>query len=192
MKPDVSVHACAMPSVRKVVHTISTWTCIAAKISAGSGVRLPENTVADRYHRTADLRKEARSRSLGEQELGKSMPRRFEIRKRWGVRQVCSFFDADASPKNVMYRSVNSTGYGSEIPARSCKYKVCLSGLFARRCPEISLRTVRRMPQARCIARALCARTRKLLFSINPTVRLDPIGAAAFDNLPRNASRLWG
>ena len=132
-------------------------------------------------------------RVFGEQTIGREETETVEIRKRWGVLfQGGALFSTLTVAENV------------EVPLREfypqldqafldqiASYKVVMTGLPADAGPKYPAELSGGMKKRAGLARAL-ALDPELLFLDEPTAGLDPIGAAAFDDLTKGLQRTLG
>ncbi|GGB24718.1 ABC transporter ATP-binding protein [Sphingomonas metalli] len=130
---------------------------------------------------------------FGEPTIGREETEATDIRKRWGVLfQNGALFSTLTVAENVQvplrefYREL-SPALLEEIAA----YKVVMTGLPANAGPKYPAELSGGMRKRAGLARAL-ALDPELLFLDEPTAGLDPIGAAAFDELIRSLSRTLG
>ena len=132
-------------------------------------------------------------RVFGESTLDREEHESAQIRKRWGVLfQGGALFSTLTVAENVQvplrefYQDLDQ-GLLDEIAA----YKVVMTGLPADAGPKYPAELSGGMKKRAGLARAL-ALDPELLFLDEPTAGLDPIGAAAFDDLTRSLQRTLG
>ena len=130
---------------------------------------------------------------FGEPTIGRDETEATDIRKRWGVLfQGGALFSTLTVAENVQ---VPLREFYRELPRslvdEIASYKVVMTGLPADAGPKYPAELSGGMKKRAGLARAL-ALDPELLFLDEPTAGLDPIGAAAFDELIRSLSRTLG
>ena len=130
---------------------------------------------------------------FGESTIGREETDAIEIRKRWGVLfQGGALFSTLTVAENVQvplreFYPALDQGLLDQIAA----YKVVMSGLPADAGPKFPAELSGGMKKRAGLARAL-ALDPDLLFLDEPTAGLDPIGAAAFDELTQSLQKTLG
>ncbi|MDP1028325.1 ABC transporter ATP-binding protein [Sphingomonas sp. KR1UV-12] len=130
---------------------------------------------------------------FGQPTIGRDETEATDIRKRWGVLfQGGALFSTLTVAENVQ---VPIKEFYRHLPAalidEIAAYKVVMTGLPADAGPKYPAELSGGMKKRAGLARAL-ALDPELLFLDEPTAGLDPIGAAAFDELIRQLSRTLG
>jgi phospholipid/cholesterol/gamma-HCH transport system ATP-binding protein len=130
---------------------------------------------------------------FGEPTIGREETDTVEIRKRWGVLfQGGALFSTLTVAENV---EVPLREFYSELPQafldEIAAYKVVMTGLPADAGPKYPAELSGGMKKRAGLARAL-ALDPELLFLDEPTAGLDPIGAAAFDDLTQSLQKTLG
>jgi phospholipid/cholesterol/gamma-HCH transport system ATP-binding protein len=130
---------------------------------------------------------------FGEPTIGREETEAVEIRKRWGVLfQGGALFSTLTVAENVQvplrefYRDLNPA-----LMAEIAAYKVVMTGLKPDAGPKYPAELSGGMKKRAGLARAL-ALDPELLFLDEPTAGLDPIGAAAFDDLTQSLQKTLG
>ena len=130
---------------------------------------------------------------FGEPTIGGEETEATNIRKRWGVLfQGGALFSTLTVAENVQvplrefYRDLNPA-----LMAEIAAYKVVMTGLAPDAGPKYPAELSGGMKKRAGLARAL-ALDPELLFLDEPTAGLDPIGAAAFDDLTQSLQKTLG
>lgn len=130
---------------------------------------------------------------FGENTVGRDETETVEIRKRWGVLfQGGALFSTLTVAENVevplreFYKDLDPA-----LMAEIASYKVVMTGLPANAGPKYPAELSGGMKKRAGLARAL-ALDPELLFLDEPTAGLDPIGAAAFDQLTQSLQKTLG
>jgi len=130
---------------------------------------------------------------FGEPTIGREETEATDIRKRWGVLfQGGALFSTLTVAENVQVPLREF--YGDMNPALMAEiaaYKVVMTGLSPDAGPKYPAELSGGMKKRAGLARAL-ALDPELLFLDEPTAGLDPIGAAAFDDLTKSLQKTLG
>ena len=130
---------------------------------------------------------------FGEETIGRDETEQTDIRKRWGVLfQGGALFSTLTVAENVQVPLREF--YPNLAPAlmeEIASYKVVMTGLPADAGPKYPAELSGGMKKRAGLARAL-AMDPELLFLDEPTAGLDPIGAAAFDDLTKSLQKTLG
>ena len=137
--------------------------------------------------------KEGEVRVFGQDMLNSDDEEMREIRKRWGVMfqggalfSTLSVLENVQVPLRQFYRNLDPT-----LMDEIARYKIHMSGLPAEAAYKFPSELSGGMKKRAGLARAL-ALDPELLFLDEPTAGLDPIGAAAFDDLTRSLQKVLG
>jgi phospholipid/cholesterol/gamma-HCH transport system ATP-binding protein len=130
---------------------------------------------------------------FGEHTIGREETEAIEIRKRWGVLfQGGALFSTLTVAENVEVPIKEFYPMLSEVLIDEiAAYKVVMTGLPPDAGPKYPAELSGGMRKRAGLARAL-ALDPELLFLDEPTAGLDPIGAAAFDDLTKSLQRTMG
>jgi phospholipid/cholesterol/gamma-HCH transport system ATP-binding protein len=130
---------------------------------------------------------------FGEPTIGRDETEAVEIRKRWGVLfQGGALFSTLTVAENVQVPLREFyPGLDLALLDEIASYKVVMTGLPADAGPKYPAELSGGMKKRAGLARAL-ALDPELLFLDEPTAGLDPIGAAAFDDLTKALQRTLG
>ena len=130
---------------------------------------------------------------FGEPTIGREETEATNIRKRWGVLfQGGALFSTLTVSENVQVPLREFYGkLDPSLMAEIAAYKVVMTGLQPDAGPKYPSELSGGMKKRAGLARAL-ALDPELLFLDEPTAGLDPIGAAAFDDLTRSLQKTLG
>ena len=130
---------------------------------------------------------------FGEPTLGRDEIETVDIRKRWGVLfQGGALFSTLTVAENVQVPLREFyPGMKQRLMDEIASYKVVMTGLPENAGPKFPAELSGGMKKRAGLARAL-ALDPELLFLDEPTAGLDPIGAAAFDDLTKSLQKTMG
>ncbi|GAA0736511.1 ABC transporter ATP-binding protein [Sphingomonas japonica] len=130
---------------------------------------------------------------FGENTVGTDATEAVEVRKRWGVLfQGGALFSTLTVSENVQVPLKEFyPGLNPVLLQEIAAYKVVMTGLPADAAPKFPSELSGGMRKRAGLARAL-ALDPELLFLDEPTAGLDPIGAAAFDELTQSLQKTLG